>query len=111
MTRLEVPEVETPTVSVVVVTYGNGDTVISALESLAANTHPCYELIVIDNASSDGTGALLEDRLVGATVVVNEENLGFASGSNQGAALASGRYLCFLNPDAFVEPGWLPPLL
>ena len=111
MTRLEVPEVDTPTVSVVVVTYGNGDTVISALESLVANTHPCYELIVIDNASSDGTGALLEDRLVGATVVVNEENLGFASGSNQGAALASGRYLCFLNPDAFVEPGWLPPLL
>lgn len=111
MTRLEVPEVDTPTVSVVVVTYGDGDTVISALESLVANTHPCYELIVIDNASSDGTGALLEDRLVGATVVVNEENLGFASGSNQGAALASGRYLCFLNPDAFVEPGWLPPLL
>lgn len=111
MTRLEVPEVDTPTVSVVVVTYGDGDTVISALESLVANTHPCYELIVIDNASSDGTGALLEDRLVRATVVVNEENLGFASGSNQGAALASGRYLCFLNPDAFVEPGWLPPLL
>jgi glycosyltransferase involved in cell wall biosynthesis len=38
-------------------------------------------------------------------------NVGFARGCNQGAELASGVYLCFLNPDAFVEPGWLPPLL
>ena len=93
------------------VTYGGGETALGAIDALIENTDAPFELIVVDNASADGTAELLEERLVGAKVVANEDNVGFAPASNQGAALASGRYLCFLNPDAFVQQGWLPPLL
>jgi GT2 family glycosyltransferase len=111
LTTVTLPEATEPLVSVVMVTHGGGETALGAVEALIENTDAPFELIVVDNASADGTAALLEERLVGATIVANEGNVGFAPASNQGAALASGRYLCFLNPDAFVQPGWLPPLL
>jgi O-antigen biosynthesis protein len=111
VTKLTVPEAAAPLVSVVMVTHGGGETAVEAIEALIENTDVPFELIVVDNASPDGTAALLDAGVDGATVVTNEENVGFAAGSNQGAALASGRYLCFLNPDAFVQQGWLPALL
>ena len=111
LTKLTVPETGTPLVSVVMVTYGGGETALEAIEALIEHTDASFELIVVDNASPDGTAALLEGSVAGAKIVTNDINLGFGSGSNQGASLASGRYLCFLNPDAFVQAGWLPPLL
>jgi GT2 family glycosyltransferase len=110
MKRISLPEVETPAVSVVMVTYG-GETALGAMDALAANTEPSYEVIVIDNASPGDIADRLTAGLNGATLVRNPDNIGFARGSNQGAGLASGRYLCFLNPDVYVEPGWLAPLL
>jgi O-antigen biosynthesis protein len=109
--KLTVRETAAPLVSVVMVTHGGGETALRAIEALIENTDAPLELIVVDNSSPDGTAALLRDSVSGATIVANDSNLGFASGSNQGASLASGRYLCFLNPDAFVQAGWLPPLL
>ena len=82
-----------------------------AVEKLVANTEPRYELIIVDNDSPDDTADRLTAGLAGADLVRNDENVGFAEGCNQGAARAAGTYLCFLNPDAFVEPGWLEPLL
>ena len=111
LTTLALPEATEPLVSVVMVTHGGGETALGAIEALIENTDTPFELIVVDNASADGTALQLGERLVGATIVANEDNIGFAPASNQGAALASGSYLCFLNPDAFVQPGWLPPLL
>jgi O-antigen biosynthesis protein len=108
---LRLPDFEAPLVSVVMVTYGGGETALRAVETLIENTEPLYELIVIDNASPDGTAELLQAGLSGATVVPNRTNVGFARGSNQGASLASAKYLCFLNPDAFVQPGWLALLV
>jgi GT2 family glycosyltransferase len=110
MNRISLPEVEAPTVSVVMVTY-RSETALDAIDALVANTEPCFELIVIDNASPDDTADRLTAALEGATLVRNADNVGFARGSNQGAELASGTYLCFLNPDVYVESGWLPPLL
>lgn len=98
-------------VTAVVVTYGGWDWATRALEALLECTGPVYEVVVIDNASPDGTGERLRAEVAGATVVLNDENIGFGPAANQGAALGTGRYLCFLNPDAIVEPGWLPPLL
>jgi GT2 family glycosyltransferase len=111
MKRITLPEVERPTVSVVIVTFGGGETALRAIEALVSNTDSSYELIVVDNASTDDTAARLTASLEGATVVLNDRNIGFSRACNQAAASASGPYLCFLNPDAFVEPGWLPPLL
>ena len=104
-------EVAEPLVSVVMVTHGGAETALRAVEALDENTEPCYELLIVDSASPDETADRLEAGVVGATIVRNAVNVGFARGSNQGAELARGKYLCFLNPDAFVQAGWLPPLL
>lgn len=104
------PCVDRPDVSIVMVTYGGWEWVSRALGAIVANTEPCYEMVVVDNASPDDTGDALDRSVLGATIVRNDRNVGFGPGANQGALHAVGRYLLFLNSDAFVEPGWLPPL-
>lgn len=111
MSAVRVPGTEVPLVSVVMLTYGARRWVEAALVALVANTSPCYELIVLDNASPDGTGDWLASEVEGATVLANEKNVGFGPGVNQAALQATGRHLCLLNSDALVEPGWLPPLI
>jgi GT2 family glycosyltransferase len=104
------PSVERPDVSVVIVTFNRWDLTRQALALLAEATDPRYEVIVVDNASTDGTGHEL-GQVVGATILRNPRNLGFGPACNQGASLARGRHLLFLNSDAWVRPGWLEPLL
>jgi GT2 family glycosyltransferase len=111
MAAVRFPNVDDPLVSVVMVTHGNWPLVRSALETLAERTDPVYEVIVVDSASPDETPARLHSEVKGANLVISEENLGFGGGSNRGADKSRGRYVCFLNPDALVEPGWLGPLL
>jgi O-antigen biosynthesis protein len=111
MTKLSFPSVDEPVVSVVMVTHGNWRLVRRALEALFERTDPVYELIVVDSASPDATPQRLREELEGAELVFSDENLGFGGASNLGAEKSRGRYLCFLNSDAMVEPGWLEPLL
>lgn len=111
MPPLTLPRVDRPLLSVVMVTYGGWDWPRRSLEAIHRNTEAEYEVVVVDNASPDQTAERLRQEVRGATLVFNERNLGFSTAANQAAALAAGRYLCFLNPDALVQPGWLPPLL
>ncbi len=107
-----------PTVSIVIVTYGTGPVVVDCLDAVAAHTGPSHEVIIVDNWDGDTpspTAALLADsgRLGtgGVELVQPGANLGFAGGNNAGARRARGRFLCFLNPDVIVGPGWIEPLL
>lgn len=97
-------------VSVVMVTYGGKQWIPLAVEALAAHTEAPYELIVVDNASPPDTVELVAG-IPGATAILNDHNVGFGPGANQGVLHATGRFVCLLNSDAFVEPGWLPPLI
>jgi glycosyltransferase involved in cell wall biosynthesis/predicted Zn-dependent protease len=86
------------------------------LESVLRHTHAPYELILIDNGSSDGTPAYLDDVRkragpVRVVVIRNESNRGFARGCNQGLAASRGRYLILLNNDTIVTAGWLHGLI
>lgn len=72
---------------------------------------PEYELIVVDNGSTDGTTDFLRQLSGDVRVILNEENLGFAKACNQGAAAARGKYLVFLNNDTIPQPGWLTALV
>jgi GT2 family glycosyltransferase/predicted Zn-dependent protease len=86
------------------------------LESLLQTTVPPYELILVNNGSTDGTAAYLDNvknRSGPARVVVlhNPTNVGFAAGCNQALAQAQGTYLVLLNNDTILTPGWLEGLL
>jgi GT2 family glycosyltransferase len=111
MSRLTLPDVDAPSVSILMVTYGNWDLTWRALHELVENTEPCFETVVVDNASPDDTAARLREETKGARLVFNDVNRGFGPASNQAAALAKAPDLLFLNTDAFVHEGWLPPLL
>ncbi len=101
---------EDPKLSVVMVTHGAWRLAEQAIGALVEHTQVPFELIVVDNASTDGTAARLS-QLDGARVVFNDDNRGFGPATNQGAELARGDYLVLLNSDAFVHRGWCEPLL
>lgn len=111
MTPLTFPAVSRPTVSIVMATYGGREWVRKSLAAVIENTDPCYEMIIVDNASPDGLAKWLFDEVRNARIFQNPVNRGFGAATNQGAGTATGEALVLLNSDAFVHPGWLPPLL
>src|SRR5262249_28067577 len=101
--------------SIVVVTHNQLAFTRLCLESLLANTDgPDYEVIVVDNASTDGTADYLRglaERRPAVRVVPNDANRGFAAATNQGLAMAAGGVLVLLNNDTVVSRGWLAGLV
>jgi len=107
--KLEFLNCTSPLVSIVIVTYNKALYTLQCLRSLLADSLPSYEVIIVDNASSDETPALLS-KLGNAIVIKNEENRFFAPACNQGGDKARGKYLLFLNADAFVHRGCVSSL-
>lgn len=95
-----------PEVTVVVVTWERRDLVLRSLESLRAQTVP-HRVVVVDNASHDGTAAAVREAHPGATVVELEENRGFAGGVVAAMDHVHTRFVALLNNDAVAEPRWL----
>ncbi|MBL0418916.1 glycosyltransferase [Ramlibacter sp. AW1] len=79
------------------------------MQQLKAATRQPYELIIIDNASRDGSGSWLER--AGARVIRNQDNLSYPRSQNQGIARARGDWLVFMNNDVIPSPGWDQALL
>lgn len=101
-----------PDVSIVIPLYNKVEYTTKCLEALVEHTTgPRYEVILVDNASTDATPELLSQLEGDVRVIVNPQNLGFAKACNQGAAMARGRYVLFLNNDTEPQPGWLEPLI
>lgn len=97
-----------PTFSIIVVNYNSGDFLQGALTSLAAQTRRDFEVILVDNASSDGSINNLETSgLPNFRLMAETENHGFARGNNLGVAHAQGAWIVLLNPDAEAQPDWL----
>jgi len=92
--------------SVVIVTYNHRGTLGQTLPALAGQLRDGDELIVVDNASGDGTVGAVRELTPDAAVIQTGENLGFPAACNRGADAAAGELLCFLNPDAVPAPGW-----
>ena len=100
-----------PKVSVIVLTYNNLEFTKACLRSLEVQScYPNWELVIVDNASSDGTPDHLKAYAVanpGVKLILNEKNLGFAAGNNCGLQAACGDYLIVLNNDTYVTRGWI----
>jgi GT2 family glycosyltransferase len=101
-------------VRVVLVNYNGGDMVVQCLEHLLATDWPAdaLDVVVVDNASVDGSPEELAARFPQIDVVRSPANLGLAGGANLGMRDLDGvDAIALLNTDAFVEPGWLRPLV
>jgi GT2 family glycosyltransferase len=98
-------------VSVTIVTYNSGRFIKKCLESVLEQDYPGMEVIVIDNASTDGTKDLLEQFEERCRVVYNEENIGFAAAQNQAIEMSSGEWVLTLNPDVLLMPDFVAALM
>jgi GT2 family glycosyltransferase len=96
-----------PLISLIIVTYNSAALLPECLAAIATTTYPNYEVLVVDNASSDGTPQLAAERHPQALLLLNSQNIGFGRACNQGARAANGELLVFLNPDVIVTPDWL----
>lgn len=93
----------TPDVSIILINYNAGEMTLDCIESIKAQTKAVsYEIIVIDNASKDGSRERLE-ALEGIKLISNEENVGFGRANNLGIKAASGRNVLFLNNDTLLR--------
>jgi GT2 family glycosyltransferase len=98
--------------SIIIPVFNRADLTEQCLVTLAEVTRGVtFEVILIDNASNDGTAALLASLGGDVQIIRNEENRGFAVACNQGARAARGRHLVFLNNDTVPLPGWLTALV
>lgn len=99
---------KTPAFSVIIVNFNGGDYVQGALDSLSKQTFRDFEVILVDNASTDNSvDALQTDDLPAFKLMKQDDNLGFAAANNLAAKHAHGRWLALLNPDAEANPDWL----
>jgi hypothetical protein len=104
--------VNAPDVSVIVLNHNGRPWLQGCLDALAAQREaPPFEIIVVDNASADGSAAFVRANFPNVRVHEAGGNLGFAGGNNAGARSARGRVLVFLNNDTLVEPDWLAHLV
>jgi GT2 family glycosyltransferase len=101
--RIVFPRAERPEVSIVLVLYNRAELTLQCLYSILGNAFGSYEVIIIDNASSDETRELLK-RVEGASIILNEDNLHYLLACNQASQLAKGEFILLLNNDAQLAP-------
>ncbi len=98
-------------VSVTIVTYNSGRFIKRCLESVLAQRYANWEIIVIDNASTDGTVDILEQFEDRCQIVYNDENIGFAAAQNQAIRASTGTWVLTLNPDVLLLPNFIQAMV
>ncbi len=107
MTRTQAPEL-----AIIIVNFNNREDLLGCLESLTAQPPAVtHEIVLVDNASTDGSVDAVRSRFPGVRVVVLERNLGFAGANNVGIRATSSELVLLLNSDTLVPPGALDVLV
>lgn len=101
----------TPAISVSVVNWNGGTMVLDCLEALKRQTWRDFEVVVVDNGSTDGSAECIAEAFPAVRMLRQDTNMGFAAANNLAAAAARGTWLALLNNDAFPEPDWLAQLV
>ena len=100
-----------PPVSILILCLNRKDYNKRCIESIRRNTHSKYQLVVIDNGSTDGTTEYLKTAVKENDILrIMPKNIGFGPGNNLAVSLASHEYICLLNNDCEVKEGWLETL-
>jgi GT2 family glycosyltransferase len=99
-------------ISIIVVNWNGRDLLARCLQCVEATVkQAAYEVIVIDNASTDGSQAMVRRDFPRVKLIENAQNVGFAKANNQGMEIAQGRYVLLLNSDAFVKDGTIDTMV
>ncbi|MCS7263876.1 MAG: glycosyltransferase [Armatimonadetes bacterium] len=101
-------------VSIIVLNWNNLPYLRQCVDSVFAHTRPPFELIIVDNGSTDGSIRYLQELVRqhrNVKVILNERNIGAPAGRNCGLAVAEGDFIVFLDSDTVVTEGWLDRLL
>lgn len=104
-------EGQQPLVSISIVTYNSAPFLRRCLDSVLAQDWPRLEVVVIDNASEDGTRQILESYGQKIRVILNKQNRGFCGGQNQGIRRSEGEWVLVLNPDSVLTPSFVSRLI
>ena len=101
-----------PELSIIILNWNTRDLLSRCLDAVTQHVGDiCHEIIVVDNASTDGSQALLAARYPNVRLVQNTDNVGFAKANNRGMRESNGRTVLLLNSDAFVTVGALQAML
>ncbi len=98
-------------VSIIILNYNAGQLLSDCIESIFKTKYDNYEIILVDNASTDKSYKKCKEKFNMIHLIENEKNLGYCEGNNVGIREAKGEYVAILNPDTKVEPNWLDELV
>ena len=98
--------------SISIVNYNTRDLALACIASVIRHTqNVSYELILIDNASADGSVESVREKFPQVQIIANPENLHFTKASNQGMRASKGRYLFTMNPDSYIQEDIFGPMV
>lgn len=100
-----------PLISVIILNYNADELLITCVESVLTSNYKNLEVIVVDNASKDGSHKKCKQKFPQIHLIENKENLGYCEGNNIGLRNAHGKFVVILNPDTIVDPNWLIELI
>jgi hypothetical protein len=103
--------IDCPMVSVIVPNWNGKIVIRDCLTSLQRLTYPNYEVIVVDNGSTDGSAKMIREEFPTTKMVISPLNLGFAGACNLGIKIAKGQLVALFNNDAIAHPSWLSELV
>ena len=100
-----------PLVSIIILNYNAGNLLLNCVDSVFKSTYPNFEVLVVDNITTDNSHAVCKKKFEKIHLIENKENLGYCEGNNVGIRNANGEFVVILNPDTIVEPNWLNHLM
>jgi len=100
-----------PSVSIVILNYNAGKLLLECVESIYQSQNNNFEVILVDNASTDKTYRECIEKFPDIKLIENEKNLGYCEGNNVGIRSSKGEFVVVLNPDTVVNPTWLSELI
>ena len=100
-----------PLVSIIILNYNAGNLLLNCVDSVFKSTYPNFEVLVVDNISTDNSHVVCKKKFEKIQLIENKENLGYCEGNNVGIRNANGEFVVILNPDTIVEPNWLNHLM
>jgi len=103
-------DIQEPLVSIIILNYNAGELLLDCVESVFKTNYNNYEVIVVDNSSSDESHKKCKGKFQDIQLIENKENLGYCEGNNVGIRNTKGDFVVILNPDTIVDSDWLKEL-